>query len=394
VTHTTAQHDQRRVEEVHKTGDGVAEVLAGALEQGERRSVPSTRRRSHVLRGDPAAFVERRGEDGAATVTCRLLTGRAEGATAGDRLETAGVAAAAAHVRVRRDLDVPDVARCTLRPAVELSVGDEPGADARAHLHVDHVVVPAGDAVAPLAERHHVHVVVDPHGDAEPRREPIADRIAVPAGHDRRRHGQTAAELDRARDPDADGADRRVAASPCDEAREQLLEATEHLDRTVRDVGRLAEMRQDGAAEIGERDIDAGRAEVGDEERPGIRREPHVARRPAAGARCRAVRDDETAVREFRDALRGDGAREAGRVHHLGPRPRAVDPDHVEDVGKAVVTTRGAHGAVGRRSSAAGPGCWGSRSRAADVGNGPDGVRARRHGRMVLLRVKRKRRSL
>ena len=53
-------------------------------------------------------------------------------------------------------------------------------------------------------ERQQVDVVVDPDGGLVSGREPLADRVAVPARHDRRRDRPTRAELDGARDADAD----------------------------------------------------------------------------------------------------------------------------------------------------------------------------------------------
>ena len=68
----------------------------------------------------------------------------------------------------------------------------------------DDVVVAGGDARPPLAEGEDVDVVVDPDRRAVALGEPLADRIAVPAGHDRWRDRPPGPELDRAGDADPD----------------------------------------------------------------------------------------------------------------------------------------------------------------------------------------------
>ena len=65
-----------------------------------------------------------------------------------------------------------------LRAPVQAALDDDPGADARADLDEDDVLVLARDARAQLAERHHVHVVVDPDGDVVVG-EALAHRMAV-----------------------------------------------------------------------------------------------------------------------------------------------------------------------------------------------------------------------
>ena len=58
---------------------------------------------------------------------------------------------------------------------------------------------PCGDTCPPLPERQDVDVVVDPHWRGEAFREALADRVAVPAGHDRRRDRPAGCELHRVR---------------------------------------------------------------------------------------------------------------------------------------------------------------------------------------------------
>ena len=52
-------------------------------------------------------------------------------------------------------------------------------------------------------------------------------------------------------------------------------------------VGRLVVVAEDPAGEVGQRDVDARRAEVGDEDVAGVGPERELARRPAARARAR-----------------------------------------------------------------------------------------------------------
>src|SRR6185369_1671810 len=145
----------------------------------------------------PAALVERRPEPHGPPVARRLLAAPAERRSTGQRLETADIAAPTDDGRIVADLDVPHVARAALGAAMETPAGDDPGADPRPDLHDDDVVVAGRDARARLAEGEDVHVVVDPDGRAVARREPLADRVAVPAGHDRRRDRPARRELDR-----------------------------------------------------------------------------------------------------------------------------------------------------------------------------------------------------
>ena len=118
--------------------------------------------------------------------------------------------------------------------------------------------------------------------------EALADRVAVPAGHDRRRDRAAGPELDGAGHADADAPQRPGdAAVVRGERVEQLVDAGEARLRAGRDAGRLGVVGEDAAVEVGDRDIDAGGAEVGDEDVAGVGPEGQLARRPAAGARAR-----------------------------------------------------------------------------------------------------------
>ena len=65
-------------------------------------------------------------------------------------------------------------------PRYSSPLHDDPGADAGADLDEDEVLAAAAEAGGELAERHHVHVVVDPHRHAEAR-EALAARRSRPS---------------------------------------------------------------------------------------------------------------------------------------------------------------------------------------------------------------------
>ena len=125
--------------------------------------------------------------------------------------------------------------------------------------------------------------------------------------------GRPVAVLDRSRHADADAPDPPgQAARRREQLAEQLLDPVERHVRSVRDAGRLVVVAEDPAVERRHRDVDRGRAEVGDQHVAGVGAERQLARRPAAGARARVALDDEPAIQELRDALGDDAAAEAG----------------------------------------------------------------------------------
>ena len=103
------------------------------------------------------------------------------------------------------------VTRAALGATVEMPVRDDPRADARPDLDHDDVGVAGRDARPPLPERQDVDVVVDPDRGAIAGREPLPDRVAIPAGHDRRRDRAARVELDRTGHTDADAPQPSVA---------------------------------------------------------------------------------------------------------------------------------------------------------------------------------------
>ena len=225
-----------------------------------------------------------------------------------------------------------DVASTPLRAAVEPAVRDDPGADAGPDLDDHDVVVAGGHARAPLAECEQVHVVVDPDRRAVPGGEPLADRIAVPARHDRWRDGPAGPELDRTRhaDPDAPQSTGHALGRREQEV-EQRVDAIEPGLGSVLDARGLVVMAEDPAVEGGERDVDAGRTEVGDEQVAGRGPECELARRTAARAWPDRALRHQPAVDQFADAAGDDRPPEPGALDELGTRPRAPEPDLVQD---------------------------------------------------------------
>ena len=113
--------------------------------------------------------------------------------------------------------------------------------------------------------------------------------------------------------------------------REQLVDSLQARLGAGGDVGRLVAMTQDAAVEVGDGDVDAGRAEVGDEYVTGVGAEAHLPWRAAACARTQLVVDDQAQLDELGNALGDDAAAQAGAGDELGPRPRSRLADLVED---------------------------------------------------------------
>ncbi len=68
----------------------------------------------------------------------------------------------------------------------------------------DHVLMTAGHAFMPLAQGHHVDIVVNPDRHAVTTGEPILDGIPIPPGHDWRGRWAPTAKLDRTGNPNRD----------------------------------------------------------------------------------------------------------------------------------------------------------------------------------------------
>ena len=111
-------------------------------------------------------------------------------------------------------------------------------------------------------------------GRAVARGEALADRVAVPARHDRRRDRPAGLELDRARA-------RRCRSPTAGPGRSGVVRSSSSNSASTRsrqrsgpglDLGRLVVVAEDPAVERRHRDVDARRAEVGDQDVAGRRR--------------------------------------------------------------------------------------------------------------------------
>ena len=254
-----------------------------------------------------------------------------EGAAAGDRLEAADVPAAAHHVVVVADVDVPDVAGRAVGAAVHVPAGDDARADAGADLHEqqERLVAPVHPV---LADRHDVHVVVDQRRHAEVLRQPLAHRVVVPARHDRRVHGPAGDVLDRPGQADADAAERaEVAAGLAQQLLDRRLEPGEQRVGAFgdRDVVRL--LGEDLAAQVGDRDAGVGGADVGADHDAGLAVEGERGRRSAAGRRAVGPGHQPLVGEQHVDAL-GDGrAGQPGGGGEVAAGDGVAVPHQVED---------------------------------------------------------------
>ncbi len=179
-------------------------------------------------------------------------------------------------------------------PSVHDDARADPGADLDEHEVLDAAAATGGQ----LTKRHHVHVVVEPHGHTAAG-EPLAHVVPVPAGHDRRRDRERGLEFDRARDADPDPPEApRQGAGLSLAFVEELLDAGEHRVRTGRDVGSLRSMDEDLAREIGECDVHARCAEVRDEQVAGVGAEAEQPGRASSRRRPEPVLGEEAVVEE------------------------------------------------------------------------------------------------
>ena len=117
-------------------------------------------------------------------------------------------------------------------------------------------------------------------------------------------------------------------------------------------------------------DVDAGRAEVGDQHVPGVGAERELARRPPAGARPGVALDDQAAVEQLGDPLRDDAARQAGVRDEVAARLRVPETDLVEDGHERVERLLGDRARARRRGGCSSGRPWPDHTRVAQVGHG------------------------
>jgi len=216
---------------------------------------------------DPSALREEPCEKGTATVARRQRAVAGESGSPGQGFETATVPAAADDRRVVGHLDMTDVPGTARRSSMELAVDEDARANARTDLDEDRCVMTPGDTGTVFAEGHQVDVVVHPNGNGVASAEPFADRIIVPAGHDRRGSRPPGCELDRSWDADPDPpqvAERVIALRA--EPGEQLVDAAENRLRPGGDISRLLVLLHQLAGQVRDANTDARGSQVGDED--------------------------------------------------------------------------------------------------------------------------------
>ena len=99
---------------------------------------------------------------------------------------------------------------------------------------------------------------------------------------------------------------------------------------TVLDPGGLVVVAEDPAIQARDGHVDAGRAEVGDQDVPGVRAEGELPWRSSAGARADVTFAQQPAIDQLLDPSRDDRAAEAGPFHELGARSGPSEADLVE----------------------------------------------------------------
>ena len=333
---------------------------AGRLQELDRDRVAERRRSRHVL-GGHAAVLRRARSSSRPLRSSRAASSpwRAERRAARQRLEAAHVAAPADDRRVVDDLDVPDVARRDpwaprwSRPSEMIP----------APIPVPILTTTTLSWPCAMPDRHSPRAstltsLSTQTGARVARREALPDRVAVPAGHDRRRDRAAGPRTRpgpgrRCRRPTAARGRRGSSAASSPNSSSTRPRTTL---RAARDVRGLVVVPEDPPVEVGDRDVDARRPEVRDQHVAGVargRRGGGAAGRRCSG-RCRPRRPGRA-----RSARRRAGRRSPGR----GPSGRpARDRDRDRPRRISSRTTTSASSA----SSGTGPGlassCAGSAS--------------------------------
>ena len=101
---------------------------------------------------------------------------------------------------------------------------------------------------------------------------------------------------------------------------EQCIDSLETGLRTVLDAGRFVVMSEDPAVERGQRHVDAGRPEVGDEHVTGRGPEGELPRRTTTRAGSDRTLRDQPAFDELADTTPDDRPAESGPLDELRPR--------------------------------------------------------------------------
>ena len=225
------------------------------------------------------------------------------------------------------DLDVADVAGDPWAPRWSRPSAMIPAPMPVPTLTTTTLSWPGGDARSPLAEGQDVDVVVDPDRRAVAVGEAVADRVAVPAGHDRRRDRPAGRGTRPAGHADADtpqrpGGRASSPAAPNSSSTRRGATPGPPRSRPARRDGRGSGRR--GRSPRHRCSSRRGRR------RGRARRRPGTSAGAAAARRCsaRVALDDEAAIEQLADALRDDAparARSARRDRRAtGTCPRRI----------------------------------------------------------------------
>ena len=269
-----------------------------------------------------------------APVVCEGLAVPGEGRAAGERLEAADVAASADDALVVGDLDVADVACAALGAAMEHPPDHDAGADPGSDLDEHDVLVTPRDAGADLASAITFTSLSTQMGTAYEAKCPRRSYWSQPGmigGATGRPDSNSTGPGTPIPIPSSDPGSSSTSARHCSSIASTRPSTT---SGPCGDVSRLARVREDRARQVDHRDVDARRAEVGDEEVPGRRAEAHGARRPTTRRRADLAALEEASLDELADPLDDDGAAEARRGRELRPCGGAVRTDVVEDRGE------------------------------------------------------------
>ena len=180
--HAAGDDDDVGIDDVEERRDSGAEVARGVAHDLVGQSVALLGGGVHDLRGDPLQLTvhQRRQQRRRVFAHQRLARAGRDRRARRIRLETA-VVAAFAQAAVDVDRRVPDLAGDVGRAVIQLPIDDDPAADPCADRDADYVAAAARRAKPPLAHGRAVRVVVECRGQAQTRRDAIAQREIAPS---------------------------------------------------------------------------------------------------------------------------------------------------------------------------------------------------------------------